>query len=322
MQIQTIGDVHLGRVFKTGVPLDRRGDREGEVWDTFKDQVRAPGSDLKVIMGDLFDEFVVPPEVVIGAAMCLHEATAPVIILRGNHDASRNSEKMSSFDLLMALVGQNPNIQFAAGEAPLVQGGRAFFGWHPFVSAAEMAEKLPDDGSVTEVYGHWDTTLHTENDHNLIPLEGFARKGVQRVFTGHIHKAERYRSHGLEVIVTGSMLPYAHGEQGPDDRTYLTLTPDEIEAELAQDPDAFHWSNVRVLLPAGANYQKRFNCLSLTFKAQLGTDAEAEEDPDVDVQFDAFNFDHLAQHCFDKNNVPQDYRAELLARLQEKNFHD
>ena len=62
--LQTIGDAHLGRVFKTNVALHRRGEYEKKQMDTFKELLFAecpdenPTGYLKVQVGDLFDKAV------------------------------------------------------------------------------------------------------------------------------------------------------------------------------------------------------------------------------------------------------------------------
>ena len=56
--MKLIGDPHLGRVFKTNVPLDRRGEREVMMQNQFWDEIHSI-DDLIVIVGDLFDHWYV-----------------------------------------------------------------------------------------------------------------------------------------------------------------------------------------------------------------------------------------------------------------------
>ena len=69
-KVRFIGDPHLGRVFKTGVPLHRRGEREEMVWATFEKALTENTQDIDaiVIMGDLFDKMHVPNAVVLRAS--------------------------------------------------------------------------------------------------------------------------------------------------------------------------------------------------------------------------------------------------------------
>lgn len=59
-EINLTGDPHLARAFRTGVPLHRLGDREEMVWQDFQQQLET-SAEVTIILGDLFDKFVVPP---------------------------------------------------------------------------------------------------------------------------------------------------------------------------------------------------------------------------------------------------------------------
>lgn len=55
--INTIGDPHLGRVFKNNVPKAKLGLRESQVFLDFKNRLYPDNSpDIVVVMGDLFDK--------------------------------------------------------------------------------------------------------------------------------------------------------------------------------------------------------------------------------------------------------------------------
>ncbi len=328
----TIGDPHLGKVFKTGVPLHRRGDREEMVWKDFSDRLHNSPHNFIFCVGDLFDEFVVPPEVVLRTQEILESATNHnndliIVILQGNHDGSRDANKKSSFEVLRRLCKDLDNVHFAVGDKPLmfdpVEGiPYAFYGWHPFVSAAEVANNyLPPH--ITTVFGHWDLTQHGQDSHNLIPLEQLRERGIKQIYTGHNHRAEHIvYADGTEVFNVGSMQPYAHGEQEEGDTLYLTLRPEQVEEGLRIDPEAFAMSNVRVLLHDGETYVNQFNCLSMTFKRTLKGIEVAEDDTLPDAAYDNFNFEHLSAHCFNKNNVDVEMREQILTSIREKNFHD
>ena len=53
-----IGDPHLGRVFKTGVPTHRLGDRERLVEEQFYVEISDRISVPVIIMGDLFESML------------------------------------------------------------------------------------------------------------------------------------------------------------------------------------------------------------------------------------------------------------------------
>ena len=55
-KFKLIGDPHLGRVFKTGVPTHRIGERETDVTLDFTQQVSSSDNTPIIVMGDLFDK--------------------------------------------------------------------------------------------------------------------------------------------------------------------------------------------------------------------------------------------------------------------------
>ena len=110
--ITFLGDPHLGKRFVTGVPLHRRGEREESQWKDFERSIWTCTTPVHVCMGDIFDKFIVPPEVVIRVATIYMEASKDVeyFIILGNHDASRDQSRGSSFDLLQAILTPIKNV--------------------------------------------------------------------------------------------------------------------------------------------------------------------------------------------------------------------
>lgn len=328
LRLNLIGDPHVSRVFTTGVPLHRRGEREKMVWETFEFQLSQP-ADMTIIMGDLFDKFVVPPEVVIMAATRLlanSRESQPIYILRGNHDASRDTQKKSSFDLLrLILEAQEFSNIFFIEDAQYVRIDSQVFllsGWQPFVSAKEAILKIgvnPWGEPVAAAFGHWDLVQHGEDTHNLIPIDELAALNVPHVYNGHIHKAATVISAGIKVTSVGSMQPYAHGEQQPGDRLYLTLSAPEAAEQLLQDPDAFKWSNVRLLIKPGQEANLDFDCLSVTTKL-LEADEEDGGEQFV-VQYDAFDLKSLLNKSCAGTGVSPTLQARIEAMLLEKMTH-
>jgi DNA repair exonuclease SbcCD nuclease subunit len=241
-RIHTIGDPHLGKRFVNGVPLHRRGEREKMVRAQFVDELLVP-CDFNVCMGDLFDKMVVDIATVLFAADEYRHAAACrpntlFVVLRGNHDASRDADKRSSFDLFRELVRGVPNI-VVVDDRYQYMAELVFFPWHPFKTAAEIVAELTDVDHLTNggeiqpiCFGHWDIKDFDGQNTNLVPVEQLKKLNPARVITGHYHKAGTYEVDGLQVECTGSMMPYAHGEETNDD-LYVTVTLEELEKCLA-----------------------------------------------------------------------------------------
>ena len=286
-----IGDPHIGRKFKTGVPVHRLGERETSVKNQFYVEVASTDNTPVIVMGDLFDTYSIPDELTLWVSETLNEAAQwkEVYVLRGNHCVSRDAEKRGSFDVLERLC---PNVVFVKGiyEIQLENGYLALFGYDAFKSATELANQLTVNCNYLAAFGHYDLTSHG-SDFNLVPTEVFAALKIPVAYTGHIHKRQTIERHGVTVHAVGSMQPYAHGEQVEGDPLYQTLTLDEFNA---RNPEDFLDVNLRILLKGDEVFDTQIDCLSLVFKHIAEDDAEP-----LDVAYDSFNSDNILTECLD-----------------------
>ena len=105
--IQTVGDPHLGRIFRTGVSTSNFGIREKLVLKDFESLLNPEEEsqiNFVVVMGDLFDKFIVKPSVVNNAVKLIESAVKQnphihYFIIPGNHDLSKDKTKVSSYHL-------------------------------------------------------------------------------------------------------------------------------------------------------------------------------------------------------------------------------
>lgn len=307
MKPHTLGDVHLGKKFENGVPLHRRGDRERMQFNQFVDDLATECS-LHIQMGDLFDKMVVPYSVVFSAAMAYRAAAqrnpdTTYVVLRGNHDASRDLDKVSAFQLFSELV--RPFGVVVADDQPLAFDGHVIIPWHPFISAAEMVEAHADlIRNAKAVYGHWDVVM---GETNQIPAGRLKALGVVEAFTGHDHNKRTMEIEGLTVHITGSMQPYSHGED-PEGNLYVTMSL--LEA-LSGD---FKDKCVRIQLMPGEDLAEPIDCLQLTLQR-----VRAENDADMgEVAFDAFDFQELFDQAVAEVGLNDSMRAAALVKLEEE----
>lgn len=309
-----IGDPHIGRIFKTGVPLARLGERETLVENDLASQLLTLDNIPTIIMGDLFDKYHIPDNLTLWLSDVLNESSKykKVYILRGNHCVSKDVDLRGSFDVLERLC---PDVVFVNTTylitLPKHQGTLVLFGYDAFKSAKELAESIPDGLNYLAAYGHWDITAHGEDTHNLIPIETLKEKGITAVYTGHIHKHQKLQMSGINVTVVGSMQPYAHGEEAADDPLYQTFYADEAKGMLEENPSVFHMTNLRVLLQADDVWGvDHVDCLSLVFKRIEG-DRAVE---DITVGYDDFS----SEAIFNKNltEVSEGLRQHITARIE------
>lgn len=307
MKIKRLGDTHLGRAFINNVPLHRRGEREQMVFAEFLKQLDPEGAELHVHMGDLFDKFEVSLDVLMATADAYRRAAAMnpgtvYVVLRGNHDANRNLEAVSSFDVFCELVGHLPNLKTVTEYLRL--GEHLFLGWHPVDSADECLRRAlaaVGPGAVTTVWGHWDVDLRSP-EFNLIPTKAMAAAGISHAITGHVHLAHEFERDGVNVVVTGSMLPYAHGEGGD---LYVTVS----KAEVLATPEAFKNKCVRVVLKPGEIWDVELDCLQIQLKKE-----EASSSTEIEVKFEDFSMDDIFKDAFREENVPLEIQEECFSR--------
>lgn len=252
--LQGIGDTHLGRVFKNDVPLSRRGDYEKTQKQKLTELLNKEvpeGCDKSNFMlfqaGDWFDKPVVDFSTIYNSKVLLekyaHKNSAegvniPLAILSGNHDDSKNLSDVTAWDLLaemlrtsihnyalIKMVKEYYVKQFGNGEQIL------FIGWNITQSACEALIKAKDEGynNITTVVCHLDKISYGNED-NVIPYEFFAAQGIKMVISGHEHKPYHFFEQGMEIIGTGSLLPYSHAE---DDGEEIYVTLNSINEYLA-----------------------------------------------------------------------------------------
>jgi DNA repair exonuclease SbcCD nuclease subunit len=319
-----IGDVHLGRTFKTGVPLDRQGEREAGVFTQFVSELNTPDLDLNICLGDIFDQYVVAPEYVLRVATAYRAAAALApktwfVLVRGNHDASRDADKSSSFDLLYELLKDVENIVIAKDAPEIIEHGMFRLGvlpWHPFINSKEMARKLGEGADFREydlVVGHYDRVTFEENPHNAIPL--FELKPFTKlVVSGHDHRPFDEEINGVRVVFPGSMQPYSHGED-PDEKMYVTMTLEDLKTLLMSDPTILHDNAVRVLLRPGEQIDFDIDAWAVTTKPIADT---GEDFVDITMQTESFDMQDILGRCFTKHGVSQDTASNMLTKYLEK----
>ncbi len=321
--ITDLGDVHLGRKFTTGVPLHRMGDREAMVWEQFVSSLMNCTTTFHIQTGDLFEAFAMPEALVLDTARAYEEAARQnpdtmYVVYRGNHDASRDTTKKSSFDVFAELVFGIENL-WVFRHVNILRYQGATIGvipWDPFKSAEELALELKalhavDPNPLDMVYGHWDTQSFGNSTFNLIPTH--ILKDITKVVkTGHIHKPTTFKADGVDVIVVGSMQPYAHGED-PHDQLYQTIKYDQLASILPSDLEDV---NVRVLVESGQVVPDIPGVYSLITKVVKPGAMENDEES-MQVEFEEFDMKALFQDCLKNNKVGTEIAAIITEKFEE-----
>lgn len=239
-------------------------------------------------MGDLFDKTTISNHVLLKTIEILENSlklnpNTLYYILAGNHDLVKDVSKVSSFDLLVKYFTNNyfSNLKIISKETIhdcylyLKDTNLLFIPYLPFDTVDSLINEnnLPlVHNKETISFGHWDIIdfekltgiekLHS----NKIP--SFILDISDKIYTGHEHKPKKSLLNNKEIIVTGSMQPYAHGEELSTESLYLTQTLQEFKNNYTIDVDYYSSVNLRIILDTSKNEVfevEDLNCLSLTF---------------------------------------------------------
>lgn len=276
-KIQTIGDPHLGRQFKTSVPKDKLGLRELQVEKQFLDLLGSD-ADVIVIMGDLFDKTTVANAVVLFAIEALEQAAlqfkdVTYIVLAGNHDLVKDKSKKSSFDILLNYFESSPldNLHIVVEPFVFYMCPRTSLVLVPYTVFDKKDLPLPHFPDHSYIsFGHWDvqdfdqisdTVKYTSN---LIP--SYIKEASDIIVTGHEHLPKYVKTDKYELYVTGSMQPYAFGEQLDQESLYCVHSLDTVNLNLKKDINFYSSSNLRIICNTDDVLSSSISCLSLSYK--------------------------------------------------------
>ena len=323
-KLLTIGDPHLGRRFTTNVPLEARGVREQQLRDKYIELLNTPDVQYICMMGDLFDKFDVPNEVILFAWRELEKAAKAnpetfYIFNRGNHDESRDTDLKSSWSVFEELSNKAgvPNV-LVAGDAPgIVNNKIGYVPWHPFKDPDEQVTILLHDlvragmeGACEYVLTHNDvSTYGSDGEHsNLMAFDKLVHLEAV-VLNGHVHQAGEFTTDaGLKVVNTGSMMPLNFAEDKSGEM-FVTLTLEEFEAA---DASTLEGKSVRVLLKPDEEAPDPIKCLQFKVKriSETGTEEVGEVKPE--------DFELKALYDDSMQDVADPLKEEIWESIKDK----
>lgn len=267
--VHLIGDPHMGKRFEAGVPVHRKGEQETRQFAQFVSELEVE-CDICVMVGDLFDNPYVSQSVIVSTAMAVAHAAERnsnrlYIFIAGNHDVPRNLGVVGAWTTFTRIIEERGSNLIALRKAAVIEA-IGFFPWEWGVSAVDQIDRL-EDVKIQAAVGHWDLKSFGGDNSHLCPARHIdSLCGKIPIYSGHYHTPGDYNIDGVEVICTGSMLPYSHGED-PEGRFYMTLT----KAEVLERADDLRDKFVRVILEPGEE-KPLVDCLAITTLIKPKTD--------------------------------------------------
>lgn len=245
-----IGDTHIGKRFRTGVPLDRLGERENIIYSSLNEKLFNPDPNIKLVvhLGDLFDRPTISFDDLFATYNRIREAAIKYpnrkyVYIQGNHDLSRNAEATTAIEVMRELLLPEKNVEFVLN-FPVNIGNYLFV---PYNFNEEFLSRHNDwvTGENITLCGHFDEPF---------PHHIFSDYG--KVVTGHIHIPRNE----LNVKVVGSIIPMNFGED-PNGTLYKTVTLEEFN-RLIDEPQGDKYC-YRVVLKEGEILPEGVNCRQL-----------------------------------------------------------
>lgn len=326
-RIQVIGDPHLGKHFRNNVPRDRLGFIEETMFDTFNSLLNTPSVNMYVIVGDLFDKAKITNEDYKRTIDILENAVqtnsmSEYHILSGNHDLSKDKNKVSSFSLLeeyFNTANYNNIFVYSKYSSPItldhINTTFYFSHYHPFLSLDKELEYIDfniNPNSLSIAFGHWDTVDYGSDKYIDRVVPNKVINNFDIIVTGHEHKPVRKDIKGKPLAVVGSMKPYAFGEEIEEDEDlYVTHKPDVVISNLKENIDYYKYKCVRIPYTDQDVLPDSFQSVMLIYKFIPTKDKVEDYKPEQDV----LSFQNMFLDSLDKLTV--DENKEFAIKIKD-----
>jgi DNA repair exonuclease SbcCD nuclease subunit len=210
-------DLHLGTARVAGTTPKSAQALRTYLQDELRALMHAHQDTHVVINGDLFDEYAVPVADILGfyqtASAWLDrtdDGSQKLVLGAGNHDLSKDSSRMSSFEFVAEILRQSyPDNVIVVLQPQMIFDGVYMI---PHVANQDLFElaldQVPADAEVVLLHANYHNGFTTQSDHSLNLSEDQALKLIQPGRTlvfGHEHIGRTALSGG--VLVVGNNFP-------------------------------------------------------------------------------------------------------------------
>lgn len=293
-----IGDVHLGRKFKNkDIPLDKRGFREKLLRIRFEQYIKTGIEEVQkgtcsciVQLGDLFDSFCVSYEDLLYAYEQLdkfNDTKIDCYILAGNHDISKDTERVSALELLDLMFLRSTKTKYVhilITDTITAYDDDEVHILMPYShqnNTVEGTKIFQDNEHKQYLYGHFDEPFPVEWQHQF-----------EHVYTGHIHKPKTEGN----ITVVGSILPFTFAED-PTNTFMRTVTLDEYYEDLNNGVSEYRC--YRIKLRDGEELPAERHCLQMSVYEEKKDISEE----DISVDFETFDLEKLMHEALDDTGL-------------------
>jgi metallophosphoesterase superfamily enzyme len=235
MNLSVINDCHVGAIRSGGTTPASAFNLRSYLCQRFKALLYAADGDDLLILGDLFDTFSVPYMDVLFVYFelqrWLDRNEGMLHLVPGNHDLSKTTSTMSSFQFLCKLLWSHPRVKVHGVPGPITVAGNT--GWViPHMDNQDIFDlKLSEVPEVKYLFLHcnFDNKFARESDHSL-NLDGLValKLPVEKIIMAHEHQRSSHING--KVLVPGNQIPSSVADCLGNDAKYMTVIhPDKVE---------------------------------------------------------------------------------------------
>lgn len=237
-----LNDLHIGAIRSGGTTPTTAWQLRQNLLRDFSQLLDEINEDL-MILGDLFDAASIPYKDLLDCwtllAHWLGKKRRMLTLVAGNHDLSKSSTTLSSFQFLCQLL----QTQFPAQVRPVFEPTvlpvsddklLTLSGWViPHLPNQELfnlaLEQVPADTKYLFVHANYNNGFAEQSDHSLnLSREQAQALPVERIIFAHVH--QRATDLDGKVLVIGNQLPSSVADcLGNDAKYMLRVLPDKIE---------------------------------------------------------------------------------------------
>lgn len=217
-----LNDLHHGKVRKTGVTTAANEAFRKAQEDVFVSLLDAHRDKDLIILGDLFDGYLVDYVSVSRVLHKLLDTSGRIILVAGNHDLSKNTATMSSFDFVCVFMENlRPDSVIIVKEPTIIDDHLAII---PHLINQEIFDqavaKYAGRDLTLLAHCNYENPFAAEKDHSL-NLTKKQAQGFRKVILGHEH-VKRWVGN---VRILGSQLPMTI-QEAESDKYYHILCDD------------------------------------------------------------------------------------------------
>lgn len=201
-------DIHIGVQRTAGTTPASAFAIRNYLLSAFEDCLYGIDEDL-IILGDLFDGYDIPKYDLLKTYKIIDDWLTikgqQLTLVVGNHDASNDSSKLSSFAFLAGLFESHPNVQYVDKPVTLCNGMHII----PHLLNQDLLDeaiKSIPECKIVLFHANYDNFFARESDHSLnVSKEQAEAIPAELLYFAHMHNASTHL--GGKVIVGGNQWP-------------------------------------------------------------------------------------------------------------------